>query len=170
MNGRQLQGLRPHDECAMLQPMNGRQKARGGQRCAIIRDGLMLFLAEDLSGAKPVAEEDREVWALGVVLVHYFIGAGINKFRERGEAGVSKELAQTHGMDMFRPVARESEQGGESKCHRITHVPKGKERSVRKGKDVRKWKETEERLEKRGHSIAHPVDGGGVHRHGDQGT
>jgi hypothetical protein len=30
----------------------------------------MLFSAEDLRDAKPVAEEDQEEWALGVALVH----------------------------------------------------------------------------------------------------
>jgi hypothetical protein len=52
----------------------------------------MFFLAEDLSKAKPIPEEDRLEWALGVALVHYSMMAGIKKFQNRGEAGVSKEL------------------------------------------------------------------------------
>jgi hypothetical protein len=68
----------------------------------------MFFSAKDLSNAKPVAEEDREEWTLGIVLVHYSMGAGTKKFRERGEAGVTKELTQMHNMDVFQPVARES--------------------------------------------------------------
>jgi hypothetical protein len=67
----------------------------------------MFFLAEDMSNAKPVAKEDREEWALGAALVHISMGAGINKFQERGEAGVSKELTQMHNMEVFHPVARE---------------------------------------------------------------
>jgi hypothetical protein len=68
----------------------------------------MLFLAEDLSNKKPVTEEVREEWALCVALVHYSMGAGIKKFQERGKAGITKELAQMHKMDVFQPVARES--------------------------------------------------------------
>jgi hypothetical protein len=36
------------------------------------------------------------------------MGAGINKFRERGKAGVTKELTKMYDMDVFQPVARES--------------------------------------------------------------
>ncbi len=69
--------------------------------------GLMFFLADNLSNAKPVPEEDREEYALGIALVHYSMGAGIKKFKERGEAGVTKELTQMHDMDVFCPVVRE---------------------------------------------------------------
>ncbi len=65
-------------------------------------------MADDQSDAKLVPEEDREEYALGIALVHYSMGAGIKKFKERGEAGVTKELTQMHDMDMFCPVARES--------------------------------------------------------------
>jgi hypothetical protein len=44
--------------------MNKQRKVRGGKRCTTICNGLMIFLVEDLSNAKPVAEEDREEWAL----------------------------------------------------------------------------------------------------------
>jgi hypothetical protein len=37
-------------------------------------------LAEEMSNAKPVAEKDREEWALGVALVHYSMAAEIKKF------------------------------------------------------------------------------------------
>ncbi len=88
--------------------MYARRRARGGQQRATIHDGLMLFLADDLSNAKPVPEEDREEHALGIALVHYSMGAGIEMFKERGEAGVTKELTQMHDMDVFCPVARDS--------------------------------------------------------------
>jgi hypothetical protein len=88
--------------------MNAQKRARGGQRRATIHDGLMFFSADDLSNAKPVPEEDREEYALGIALVHYSMGAGIKKFKERGEAEVTKELTQMHDMDVFPPVARES--------------------------------------------------------------
>ncbi len=81
--------------------MNDRQKARGDPCPAIICNGLMFFLVEDLCNVKPVAEEDRKGCALGVALVHYYLGAGIKKFWERGEAGVTKELTQMHDMDVF---------------------------------------------------------------------
>jgi hypothetical protein len=67
----------------------------------------MFFLADNLSNAKPVPEEDREEYALGIALVHYSNGAGIKKLKEIEEAGVTKELTQMHDMDMFCPVARE---------------------------------------------------------------
>jgi hypothetical protein len=40
-----------------------------------------------------VVEEDREEWALGIALAHYSMGVGIKKFRERGKAGLTEELA-----------------------------------------------------------------------------
>jgi hypothetical protein len=86
--------------------MHGRRKARGGQRRATIRDGVCFFSAEDLSDAKPVPEEDRDEYALGVALITYGIGPGIKKFQEQGEAGVTKELTQMHDMDVFRPIMK----------------------------------------------------------------
>jgi hypothetical protein len=86
--------------------MNTRQ-AKGGQSQATIHGGLMFFLAEDLSNAKPIPEDDRLEWALGVTLVHYSMKAGIKNFQDRGKAGVSKELTQMHGMELFRPVTEE---------------------------------------------------------------
>ncbi len=53
-------------------------------------------------------EADGEEYALGVALVAYGIGPGIKKFQERGKAGVTKELAQMHDMDVFRPVTRDN--------------------------------------------------------------
>jgi hypothetical protein len=89
--------------------MNKQRKVRGGQRCTTIHNGLMFFLAEDLSDAKPVADdEDRKEWVLGVALTHYSMGTGIKKFWERAKAGVTKELTQMHNMNVFQPVARES--------------------------------------------------------------
>ncbi len=87
--------------------MYAQRRARGGQQCTTIRNGLMLFSADGLSNAKPVPEEDREEHALGIALVHYSMGAGIKIFEERGEAGVTKELTQMHDVDVFRPVARD---------------------------------------------------------------
>ncbi len=63
-------------------------------------------MAEDLSDAKPVPEEDSDEYALGVALITYGIGPGIKKFQERGEAGVTKELTQMHDMDVFRPIMK----------------------------------------------------------------
>ncbi len=59
--------------------MNARQ-AKGGQSQATICKGLMFFLAEDLSNANPIPEDDRLEWVLGVALVHYSMKAGIEKF------------------------------------------------------------------------------------------
>jgi hypothetical protein len=33
---------------------------------------------------------------------------GIKKFKEKGEAGVTKELTQMHNMNVFRPIKVES--------------------------------------------------------------
>jgi hypothetical protein len=67
----------------------------------------MFFSAENLSGAKPISEDNRLEWALGVALVHYSMKAGIKKFQDRGKAGVSKELTQMHDMEVFHPVTRD---------------------------------------------------------------
>jgi hypothetical protein len=64
----------------------------------------MFFLAEDLSNAKLSPEDDMLEWALGVVLVHHSMKAGIKKFQDRGEAGVSKGLTQMQLMEVFHPV------------------------------------------------------------------
>ena len=64
-------------------------------------NGLIFFLTEDLNNAKPIPEDDRLEWALGVALVHYSMKAGIKKFQDRGKAGVSKELTQMHDMEVF---------------------------------------------------------------------
>jgi hypothetical protein len=89
-----------------LRILNVRQ-AKGGQSQATIRKGLMFILAEDQSNAKPIPEEDRLEWTLGVALVHYSMKAGIKNFQDRGGAGVSKELTQMHDMEVFHPVTRD---------------------------------------------------------------
>jgi hypothetical protein len=86
--------------------MNAQRRARDSQQRATIRNRLMFFLADNLSNAKPIPEEDREEYTLGIALLHYSMGAGIKKFKERGEAGVTKELTQMHDMDVFCLVAR----------------------------------------------------------------
>ena len=71
---------------------------------ATIKDGTLMFSASDMSDAKPVPVEGRLEYTLGVILQQYSIGAGLKKFRERGEKGVFKELAQMHNMSVFTPV------------------------------------------------------------------
>ncbi|KAL3810038.1 hypothetical protein ACHAXA_000207 [Cyclostephanos tholiformis] len=92
-----------------------RRAQRGGQRRAIIRDGICCLSAEDLNDTKPIPVEDREEYILGVALVQYSITAGIKKFKDRGEAGVSKELTQMHDMQVFRPIKKEDLSHGEKK-------------------------------------------------------
>ncbi len=79
-------------------------KEHGSEHCAIIRDGVCFFLDNNLSNTKPIPEEERYEYALGVALVTYLIRAGIKKFQEQGEAGVSKELTQMHNMSVVHPV------------------------------------------------------------------
>jgi len=57
-----------------------------------------------LSKAKPIPKVDREEFALRVALVHYSMNAGIKKFKEKGEARVTKELTQLHDMNVFCPI------------------------------------------------------------------
>jgi hypothetical protein len=68
----------------------------------------VFFSSDDLSEAMPIPEEDREEFALGIALVHYSMNAGIKKFKEKGKAGVTKELIQMHDMNVFCPIEVES--------------------------------------------------------------
>jgi hypothetical protein len=71
---------------------------------------------------------------------HYLMGVGIQKFQERGKAGVTKELTQMHSIDVFCQVRNGiADQRGEGKSSRVPHVPKGIIRWVSKGKNVHKW-------------------------------
>ncbi len=36
------------------------------------------------------------------------MNAGMKRFKQKGKAGVTKELKQMHDMEVFRPVERES--------------------------------------------------------------
>jgi hypothetical protein len=58
---------------------------RGGQRRALIRDGCVFFSSDDLSDAKPIPEEDREEFTLGVALIHYLMKAGIKSLKKRSK-------------------------------------------------------------------------------------
>ena len=88
--------------------MTARQERRGGPHRALIWDGCVFFLADDLSHVKPIPKEDREELALGVALLHYVMNAGIKKFKAKGEADVTKELTQMNSMSVFRPIEAES--------------------------------------------------------------
>ncbi len=52
--------------------------------------------------------EDHIEWVLGVALAQYLMGAGIKRFQEKGEEGMTKELTQMHDMDLFCPIKRDS--------------------------------------------------------------
>jgi hypothetical protein len=80
----------------------------GSEHCAIIRNSVCFFLDDNLGNIKPVPEEDRYKYAIGVALIIYLIGARKKKFQEQGEAGGSKELTQMHDMSVFFPVAQDS--------------------------------------------------------------
>jgi hypothetical protein len=67
----------------------------------------MFFLAEYLSNTKPIPENNRLEWALGVALVHYSMKAGIKRFQNKGKAGVIKEHTQMHNMEVFCPIMRD---------------------------------------------------------------
>jgi hypothetical protein len=55
-----------------------RQVTQGGLRQAIFQDGVMLFSDNDLSDAKPTPADNRDKFALGVILQQYSIGLKLN--------------------------------------------------------------------------------------------
>ena len=57
--------------------LHARKAARGGPKRAILRDGVMMFSADDVSDAKPIPIEVRLEYAFGVILLQYSIGAGL---------------------------------------------------------------------------------------------
>ena len=88
--------------------MAAQKRARGGEHRVIIREGVMFFSDDHLNDAKPIPVEDQLDWVLGVALAQYSITAGLKKFKEKGEAGVTKELTQMHNMTVFRPIFKEA--------------------------------------------------------------
>ena len=80
--------------------MAARQARREGQRWALIHDGCFFFSSDDVTNAKLIPEEDREEFALGVALVHYLMNTGIEMFKAKGKAGVTKELTQMRDMNL----------------------------------------------------------------------
>jgi hypothetical protein len=57
------------DDYEMLMDMW--RDARGGPRRAIIKDGIICFLTQDLNDAEPMIKEEQEEFALGVALTTY---------------------------------------------------------------------------------------------------
>jgi hypothetical protein len=88
--------------------MQMRQAARGGPCRAKIKDGLMFLSAQDMINAKPMAEEDRDEFALGVAMNTYGLRAGMKKFGDRGKKIVRKELTQMHDLTVYVPVEADS--------------------------------------------------------------
>ncbi len=88
--------------------MAARQAKRRGPPWALIHNRCVFFSAEDLSNAKPIPEEDKEEFALGITLVHYSMNAGIRKIKAKGKAEVTKELTQMHDMSVFCPIEVEA--------------------------------------------------------------
>ena len=95
-----------YDDYALY--MHMRQAARGGPRRAKIKDGVMFLSAQDMIDAKPMTEEDRDEFALGVALNTYGLRAGMKKFGDRGEKSVRKELTQMHDLTVYVPVEADS--------------------------------------------------------------
>ena len=84
--------------------MATKKAIRGGSRTAVIKEGVMCFSTQDLKDLKPVPEEDRDEFALGVALTTYGLNAGLKKFGKAGEASIDKELNQMHDLNVFVPV------------------------------------------------------------------
>lgn len=91
-----------YDHCGLL--MHARHITQGEPQQAIIRDGVVLFSSDALSNAAPIPVEDHDEYALGIIFQQYSIGTGLKKFKECGEAGITKELLQMHTMSVFTPV------------------------------------------------------------------
>ena len=62
-----------------------RRARKGGPRRALICEGCVFFSVDDLSDAKPIPEEDREEFVLGVAAVHYSMNAGIRSLKQRAK-------------------------------------------------------------------------------------
>ena len=70
--------------------------------------------------------------------MHYSINAGIKKFKEKSEAGVTKELTQMHDMNVFRPIEVESLTYNKKKeSPNVAHVSQGEEGQFGEGAHVR---------------------------------
>ena len=69
---------------------------------------MMFFLGDCLNDAKPVQIKDQLDWIQGVALAQHSIMAGLKKLKEKGEAGVTKELTQMHGMNVFKPILKKA--------------------------------------------------------------
>jgi hypothetical protein len=136
--------------------MAARQARRGGQRRALIWDGCVFFSSDNLSKAKPIPEEDREEFTLGVALIHYSMNAGIKKFKAKGEAGVTKELTQMHDENMFRPIEVESLTYDEKKKALLLLMFLKEKRDS--SMQANRW-----HLGKAGHYITNSGNGVGVH-------
>ncbi len=77
------QGQRHHKEVCQRRHINhSKANARGGPHRALILDRCIFFSMDKLSNMKPIPEEDREEYALGVILVPYSMNAGIKKFKD----------------------------------------------------------------------------------------
>jgi hypothetical protein len=117
-----------------------RRTAGGGQRCAIICNGICCFLGEDLHNSKQIPEEDCKEYALGVALAQYSIGVRIKKFKECGKAGVSKELTQMQDMQVFWSISKDNltwDKKEEGAC--IAYVPEEEARQISEGLHVCRW-------------------------------
>jgi hypothetical protein len=88
--------------------MAARQAKQGGNHRATIHDGLSCFWVEDLHDAKSIPQDDCKEYALEVTMMQYSIWAGIKKFKDHGEAGVSKELTQIHKMQVFWLICKDN--------------------------------------------------------------
>jgi hypothetical protein len=148
--------------------MNARG-AKGGQSLATICGSLMFFLAEDLSNVKPIPEDDRLEWVLGIALVHYSMKAGIKKFQDQGQSRC-EQGAHTDARHGSIPPGhkRFADQGGEEESCCITDVPQGEKGPLGKGKSVRRWMKTEGGLNKTRRDTPHRVDGSSLHHCGIQ--
>lgn len=84
--------------------MNAAQERRGRPRWAPIKDGIMMLSTDTLNDCSPIRVEDIEEYITGVILTQYSVKAGLEKFGERGEQAVTKELSQLHNMNTMVPL------------------------------------------------------------------
>ena len=70
--------------------------------------------------------------------MYYSMNVGIKKFKEKGKAGVTKELTQMNDMNVFRPIEVESLTYNKKKeSPNVAHVSQGEEGQFGEGAHVR---------------------------------
>jgi hypothetical protein len=88
----------------------GQKAARGVPKHAMLRDDMVFFLTDDLNNVGSIPVKDYIEYALGMILQQYSIRAGLQKFGERAQQGVTMELKQLHSMKVLHQAHKTEEE------------------------------------------------------------